>query len=519
MSSGTTAQRSPAASARRAIAVCMGKAADTGVRHLGNGTGGAIPGRVTLAIDPRALASLAAEIGRGSILVTGSNGKGTTCRMLAPVIRAAGLHAVVASEQSRQRPGLAATMIAHAAASGHLRCDPQAIGLFEVHHESFAEIIRHVTEPTAVVCTNIFRGHRAGDREPGQVKAQLEQAIRELPASTALILNADDPRVANLAPELANPRLYFGLTDPAHGRVRADRTADFPRCPRCDGELSYACVYYAHLGHWACGGCGLSRPEPHVRVTKIGPAGSSSTRLHVTAGTAQTVLEIPLPGLYNGYNALAAMAAAVQCRLPDWTLAAVEQVTAGSGQMEHVRVSGHDVYLTVAENATGYTEVLRAVLCDGEPKRLLLGLGECAGQQPDTSWIWDVDFESVTGLAPAPVISGTKAADLAVRLKYAGWLGEGQDRGQSAGAIIEPDPVRAVQAAITATPAGQPLWIVSTSTVLSEIRRWLRQQAQAPARLSSARSSSARSSSARSSSARASSARASSARAGGAQRA
>jgi lipid II isoglutaminyl synthase (glutamine-hydrolysing) len=510
MSSGTTAQRSPAASARRAIAVCMGKAADTGVRHLGNGTGGAIPGRVTLAIDPRALASLAAEIGRGSILVTGSNGKGTTCRMLAPVIRAAGLHAVVASEQSQQRPGLAATMIAHAAASGHLRCDPQAIGLFEVHHESFAEIIRHVTEPTAVVCTNIFRGHRAGDREPGQVKAQLEQAIRELPASTALILNADDPRVANLAPELANPRLYFGLTDPAHGRVRADRTADFPRCPRCDGELSYACVYYAHLGHWACGGCGLSRPEPHVRVTKIGPAGSSSTRLHVTAGTAQTVLEIPLPGLYNGYNALAAMAAAVQCRLPDWTLAAVEQVTAGSGQMEHVRVSGHDVYLTVAENATGYTEVLRAVLGDGEPKRLLLGLGECAGQQPDTSWIWDVDFESVTGLAPAPVISGTKAAALAVRLKYAGWLGEGQDRGQSAGAIIEPDPVRAVQAAITATPAGQPLWIVSTSTALRGIRRWLRQQA-------SARSSSARSSSAGSSSARAGSARAGSARADGAR--
>ena len=112
---------------------------------------------------------------------------------------------------------------------------------------------------------------------------------------------------------------------------------------------------------------------------------------------------------------------------------------------------------------------------------MLLGLGECAGQQPDTSWIWDVDFESLTGLAPAPVISGTKAADLAVRLKYAGWLGDGQDRGQSAGAIIEPDPVRAVRAAIAATPPGQPLWIVSTSTALREIRRWLRQQASARA--------------------------------------
>jgi lipid II isoglutaminyl synthase (glutamine-hydrolysing) len=515
MSSGTTVQWSLAASARRAIAVCMGKAAGTGVRHLGNGSGGAIPGRVTLAIDPRALASLTAEIGHGSILVTGSNGKGTTCRMLAPVVRAAGLNPVVGSEP-HQRSGLAATMIARAAATGHLRSDPQAIGLFEVHHESFAEIVRHVTEPTAIVCTNIFRGHRASDREPGQVRAQLERAIRWLPARTALILNADDPQVANLAPELPNPRLYFGLADPAYSRVHADRTADFPPCPRCNGELSYARVYYAHLGHWACHGCGLSRPQPQVRVTKIGPARSAATRLHVTAGTVQTVLEIPLPGLYNGYNAVAAIAAAAQCGLPDWSLAAVEQVTAGSGRMERISVTGHDVYLTVAENATGYTEVLRAVLGDGEPKRLLLGLGECAGQQPDTSWIWDVDFESLTGLAPAPVISGTKAADLAVRLKYAGWLGHGQDRGQSAGAIIEPDPVRAVQAAITATPAGQPLWIVSTSTALRDIRRWLRQEASARAR--SARAGSARAGSARAGSARAGSPRAGSPRAAGARR-
>jgi hypothetical protein len=137
-----------------------------------------------------------------------------------------------------------------------------------------------------------------------------------------------------------------------------------------------------------------------------------------------------------------------------------------------VEVGGHSVYLTLAKNANGYTEVLRAVLSDGQPKRIMLGLNDCAGKQPDTSWIWDVDFDSVCGLIPFPVLAGNRAHDLALRLKYAGWLG-------STGApafTTEPDPVRAFQLALARTPAGEPLWLVSTSIVLRQVRRWLRQR-------------------------------------------
>ena len=140
--------------------------------------------------------------------------------------------------------------------------------------------------------------------------------------------------------------------------------------------------------------------------------------------------------------------------------------------MERIQVTGHDVYLALAKNANGYTEVLRAILGDGEPRRMLLGLNDCPGKQPDTSWIWDVDFDALNGLVPAPVVTGNRAADLAVRLRYADWLGDELD--QASDVIIEPDPVRAFQAAIVATPAGEPLWIVSTSIALWEIRRWLR---------------------------------------------
>jgi lipid II isoglutaminyl synthase (glutamine-hydrolysing) len=460
------------ASARRALAVSAGKAARIGARRLGRGNGTALPGLVALAVDPGALAGLAAEIPRGTVMVTGSNGKGTTCRMVARVMRAAGLNPVLNPEGANQRNGVATALVAHARATGHLRPDSQAVGLFEVDEGSLPQILREVSSPAALVVTNVFRDQLDRYFEPAYVTALMDRTIRQLPADTTLVLNADDPRVAGLGRDLSNPRLYFGLEDPQAGRTGADPTSDFPRCPSCEGELSYSCVYYAHLGHWACSECGLTRPRPQVSATRVDLAGPYGSQLRVGAAAAQAPLAISLPGLYNAYNAVAAVAAGSCYQLPPWSFQALEQVTAASLRMERVQVAGHDVYLALAKNANGYTEVLRAVLSDRKPKRMLLGLNDFPGKQPDTSWIWDVDFDSLIGLVPRPVLSGNRAADLAVRLKYAGWLGNEPD----AGVAVQPDPVLAFQEALAGTPAGQPIWVVSTQVVLRHVRNWLRQQ-------------------------------------------
>jgi lipid II isoglutaminyl synthase (glutamine-hydrolysing) len=466
------AQRSSVASARRAFAVSVAKAVRDGSRRIGKGNGSATPGTVALAIDPGTLAGLAAEIPNGAVLVTGSNGKGTTCRMLAAVMRAAGLHPILNREGSNQLSGLATTLVASSGLSGHLPADDQAIGLFEVDEGSFPGIARQIARPRALVFTNVLRDQLDRYMEPAYLLSMLERAMRDLPADATLVLNADDPRVAHLAPGLDNPRLYFGLQDTGHARDGADPTSDFPRCPRCSGELAYRCVFYAHLGHWACHSCGLARPEPQVRLAKIDLLGSASSRVQAATPTAEVMLEIPLPGLYNAYNAAAALAAATACGLPERAFPAMERIPPGSLRMERVEVAGHSVYLTLAKNANGYTEVLRAVLGDGQPRRIMLGLNDCEGKQPDTSWIWDIDFDSVCGLIPSPVLTGNRAHDLAVRLKYAGWLGSTK----ATTLTTEPDPVRAFQLALARTPAGEPLWLVSTSIVLQQVRRWLRQQ-------------------------------------------
>ncbi|HSR85866.1 MAG TPA: MurT ligase domain-containing protein [Streptosporangiaceae bacterium] len=419
------------------------------------------------------------EVRGGSVLVTGTSGKGTTCRMLAEVMRAAGLNPVVPAT-ARGRVGVARDLVERAWTRRVPR-DARSIGLVAFEPAALRDYLRREPHPAAVVITNILGGLADGEPHGAAVTARLEKALRSLPASTTLILNADDPHVAAIAADVPNPRLYFGISDIVHSRVRADRTAAaLPCCPRCGHPLSYACTYYAHLGHWACGGCGLGRPEPDVGLTKVGRAGPSSSRLQVVATSVSTILDVPLPGMYNAYNVLAALTAATHLGLPAWSLRAIEGFSTGPTQMEPIRVAGHDVQLAVATNAIAYTEVLRAVLGDAEPKRMVLGLNTGHRAQQDISWIWGVDFESLAGLVPGAVITGDRAADLAVRLKYAGWFGDGRDQRQTVGARIEPDPVRAVQAGIQGTPAGEPLWVVSTPAALAEIRRWLRSHDRVP---------------------------------------
>jgi UDP-N-acetylmuramyl tripeptide synthase len=450
----------------------VGKAARGTVRRLGRGGGTAIPGRAALAIDARLLAGLTAEISRGAVIVTGTNGKGTTCRMLAGMMQASGLHPILNHEGSNQPAGLASTLLAHASASGHLPADDQSIGVFEVDEGSLPEILAQVN-PAAAVFTNIFRDQMDRYLELDYLTRRLEHGLLGLPADATLVLNADDPRLAYLGPELTNRRVWYGLEDVGHRRSGIDHTSDFPRCPRCAGELRYSCVFYAHLGHWECGACGLARPAPQVQVVQADLAGADSSRLQVVAPGTEAVLEVPLPGLYNAYNAVAAAAAATACQLPSGALTAVDDVTGGCFRMERVSVDGHEVHLALAKNLNGFTEVLRAVLGDGQPRHLMLGLGDHAGQQePDVSWIWDVDFESLRGLVPSAVLSGNRASDLAVRLKYARWTGPG---GQTA-VTVEPDPVRAFRLAVSRAPEGRPVWVVSTEPVLRQLREWLRRR-------------------------------------------
>ena len=217
------------------------------------------------------------------------------------------------------------------------------------------------------------------------------------------------------------------------------------------------------------GGARRLRHPRHARPAGRG-AGSGRRALAITAGrpARSTIRRLGLGG--------GTAAGAAACQLPAGALSAVESVTTSFFGTEHVTIGGREVHFALAENPDRYTEVLRALLGDGQPKHMLLGLNDRASnQQPDVSWIWDVDFESLRGLVCAAVLSGNRATDLSVRLKYAGWLGP--EAGINAtDIVVEHDPLRALRLALERTPSGQPVWVVSTYLVLRRLRSWLRRQ-------------------------------------------
>ena len=472
---GHEGRRGAAASGRRALAVTAGKAARGTVRRLGRGNGTAVPGLTALAIDRRMLGGLAAQIPRGAVLVTGTNGKGTTCRLLAGVMRASGLHPILNHEGSNQSTGLVTALLAQASPFGHLPADDQAIGLFEVDEGALPEILPQV-RPAAVVFTNIFRDQMDRYLELDYLTRRWEQVLRAWPADITLVLNADDPRLACLASDLENPRVYYGIQDVAQARGSVDHTSDFPRCPRCAGELAYGCVFYAHLGHWEC----LA-----LRARAPGAAGQCGEgrahRVHVVAPAAQHA---------RGRGGARASAARSLQRL---------QHGRGRGRGGRVPAPGQRAARGgagdggVLPHGTGDDRRTRRAPGPGqESQRVHRGAAGAARRRP-------AQAHAARAERPRRPPAAGRLVDLGHRLRVAARAGPGRgalrqlrDRpGRAAevrrvarpagrrpvtDVVVEPDPLRAFQLALARTPAGEPLWVVSTYLVLWQLRSWLRRR-------------------------------------------
>ena len=198
--------------------------------------------------------------------------------------------------------------------------------------------------------------------------------------------------------------------------------SDSKWCPNCGTRLMYEHVYLGHLGEWSCPGCGRRRPQLDVWADTVEAQGLDGTRFVLRTPLGDAAVELPMPGLYNVYNALAAAAAA--CALGGVDVARIaaglEQFDAAFGRFERLRVGDRDAVLLLAKNPAGANELIRTLAADGRPKQLLLALNDRIADGRDISWIWDVDFELLAGQVQEVVTAGTRAAEMAMRLKYGG---------------------------------------------------------------------------------------------------
>jgi UDP-N-acetylmuramyl tripeptide synthase len=435
-------------SLRAGLAVMGGRAAGALSRRLHLGGGTSIAGLVAQSVYPDIVGHLSKQLAHGSILVTGTNGKTTTSGLIAAILRDAGFRVWRNREGSNLMRGVAGALVIRAQPNGNLRRSGQAISIFEVDEAVMPQAVRTIP-PRVAVFTNLFRDQLDRYGEVDSVSARWRYTVSLLPETTTLILNADDPSTAQLGELFSGKVMYYGIDDPsldfaAQQGPSAERhqAIDTRTCPFCGGEYIYTLQYYSHLGHYRCSKCLRTRPEADVRAVKVSIDGIDRLRMQVETATQQEEIVIPLAGFYNVYNALASIATSLALGIArDPIVSGIEQFKPAFGRGERVQVEGRTLRLLLAKNPTGFNEVLRTLFNNGTFRHLLLVLNDNIADGRDISWIWDVDFERIVQHTATLTVAGTRALDLALRLKYAGI--EPQDM-----TIVTPGPLRAAKSII-----------------------------------------------------------------------
>jgi len=432
-------------------------------RRSGRGGGTTLPGRVLLRIAPDAISRLGAELVDGSTIISATNGKTTTAGMLAAALRASGRDPVHNRAGSNMSWGVATALL-----DQHGR-----EGLFEVD-EAWLPRIAAELDPGLIVLGNLFRDQLDRYGELETLADEWAAMVERRANRSGFVLNADDPLIADLGRDRDLRRrpgvTYFGIEDPAQALPELQHAHDAKHCRRCGHPYAYERAFVGHLGHYTCPNCGADRPEPDLAATEIELRGmrGSWARLRTAAGEAE--LELPLPGLYNVYNALAALSAALRLGVSlDRALGALASIQAAFGRVETIEVAGTPVSILLIKNPAGANEVLRTLRLEAaqDPDTrgidLWIALNDRIADGRDVSWIWDADFELLAGVARRVVCSGTRAPEMAVRLKYAGL--------ETTAIDVEPSIERSLDRAVAG--ADGPLFALPTYTALIELRRLL----------------------------------------------
>jgi len=395
---------------RTRFAVAAARTAASVSRRTGRGSGGMIGGRIALKLDPQALHRLGR--GRTVVLVTGTNGKTTTSLMVSRAVEALGQ--VTSNGDGANMPdGVLAALAAR-------RRAPYAV--LEVD-EAYLPWVAERVNPAAVVLLNLSRDQLDRVGEVRKTERELRAAIARLETAT-VIANCDDVLVTSAA-SAANRPVWVSTGQGWRG--------DSVACPRCGRAVQHGRI------EWHCA-CGLTRPEPDWVLDGTcltGPDGEL------------TRLSLRLPGRFNAANAALALAAANSIGVPLAQAAErIGAIEAVAGRYRRVPFEGHAVRVLLAKNPAGWSETL-PLLETGQPVVIAVNAREADGR--DMSWLWDVPFERLRGRRV--IAAGERAADLAVRLRYA-----------DVAASAESDPLQAV-----ASLESGPVDLVANYTAFREV--------------------------------------------------
>ncbi|MBI2442768.1 MAG: DUF1727 domain-containing protein [Candidatus Levybacteria bacterium] len=406
------------------------------IRTTGLGHGSTWPGHIALKLNPDFIEEVIKKKNIIPIVIAGTNGKTTTARMLTTVLEKSNMSVFQNESGSNLLNGVASSIILH---STILSAQQETHAIFEVDENALTKLLKKVT-PKYLVLLNLFRDQLDRYGEVRTIAMKWKETLSRLHSETEIIANGDDPLIVWICEALKQSPSYFGLA--AGKKTKTEHAADSIYCPRCGKKLVYASVQFSHLGDWKCPSCGLKRPK-----------------------VLSEEISLPLVGSYNQYNGLAAFLTAQILGIDKkTTLSGLSDMTPAFGRQETFQRDGRNITIFLSKNPTGMNESLRTIKELGGNYYLFL-LNDRIPDGRDVSWIWDVDFEDLLQKDSHVHVSGDRAWDMSLRIKYAHPVVNHIDTYE----IIE----RAFDDIVMGVPAGETLFILPTYSAMLEIRKIL----------------------------------------------
>lgn len=401
---------------RAIIAILLCKALRLVSRLLHRG-GTAMPGRWALKLCPNLLELLAKDV--KSVAITGTNGKTTSARMIEQAFSKKGLNYFANRSGANLISGITTEFVMNATLTGKplkeyavIECD-----------EAAARKVFSQLRPRVVVVTNLFRDQLDRYGEVTHTLENIRVAMQGAPEAV-LCLNADCSLTASLADDLPNRVVYFGIDQGAAPSRPKPEISDATHCIRCKTEYEYDYISYGHLGGFRCPKCGYRRHKADFAVTDITEQRADGSTVVMDIQGTKCIVNVNLPAMYNIYNAVGAVTAAVEMGLDaDTAVKALADFQCGFGRMEQFKLGKAGARMMLVKNPAGCNQVIEFLENIKEKFILVVCLNDRGADGTDVSWIWDADFEGLTTLGSyldRVIVSGDRAGDMRVRIKYAG---------------------------------------------------------------------------------------------------
>ena len=385
------------------------------LRKLGKG-GTNVPGVIATKLYPKILQKLSRNV--KIILVTGTNGKTTTTRMIEQCLIEAGLSYFTNKSGANMDTGIVAEFVINSTLSGKCKY-PYA--LIECDELAFNRVSRYA-DIDYVVVTNVFHDQLDRFGEISHIIDGIYKGIKNIP-NAVVCLNADCSLSTSLKDRIPNKVVFFGLDCPIY-KDKVKEVSDAPYCIKCGKEYSYEYITFGHLGKYKCTGCGYQKPDTEITVTEIVSTDVDSSTVKLNLDGNETEIRINLPGGYNIYNAAACAAVCSVAEISNEKIkSGLESFECGFGRMEKFHIEDTDIRMILVKNPAGANQVLSFLYNISEPSVFVVGLNDRYGDGTDISWIWDTDFEMLAAMGDklkGVIATGIRCHDMALRFKYAG---------------------------------------------------------------------------------------------------